>query len=106
MPIRQLNHVRNHLAVLLDEALPAVTTSTQIFANAPTGTREIWLTLRTAGLTFTFDGGAATAGANGHDFAADPSTPYVFDDMDYTRALLVRAIQNGGTASGWISYRG
>jgi len=91
---------------LSDEAMPAATASTSIFANAPEGTKEIWLTLRTAGLTLTFDGGAATAGANGNDFAADASTPYVFEEMTQAQALAVKAIQNGGTATGWIVYWG
>lgn len=92
-------------AVLADEALPSVAASAAIFANAPSGTKVIWLTLRTAGITMTFDAGAATAGANGHDFANGSSAPYAFA-LNQEQALLVRAIQNGGTATGWITYRG
>ena len=91
---------------LLVEALPGVTTSTSIFANAPAGTKQIWLTIRTAGITLRTDAGAATAGANGNDFAVNTSsTPYVFD-MSRKEALDVKAIQNGGTATGYITYRG
>ncbi len=90
---------------LFAEALPAVSASTQIFANAPEGTAQVWLTIRTAGLTIRTDGSAATAGANGHDFSSDGSTPYVFS-LNRAAALLVKAIQNGGTATGWIAYRG
>ncbi|HUD21062.1 MAG TPA: hypothetical protein VMQ44_03295 [Candidatus Saccharimonadales bacterium] len=93
-------------ATLLSEALPTVSSSTQIFANAPATTKQIWFTIRTAPVTLRTDGGTATAGANGCDFAPNAlSSPYVFD-MNQTVALLVRAIQNGGTATGWIIYRG
>lgn len=93
--------------VLLAEALPSVAAAAFIFTNAPAGTKEIWLTLRTAGVTMTFDGTTApTAGAVGHDFSSDGSTPYVFQDYDDVRAKLVKAIQNGGTATGYITYWG
>lgn len=91
------------LTTLQSEAMPSCATSTQIFANAPANTKEIWLTIRTAGLTLRTDGGEATAGANGSDFAADASTPYVFSD-DRADLLAYRAIQNGGTATGWIEF--
>jgi len=93
------------LTTLLSQALPSCVESTQLFADAPANTKEVWLTIRTAGLTLRTDGGEATAGANGSDFAADASTPYVFSD-DRTDLLTYRAIQNGGTATGWIVYRG
>ena len=93
-------------AELATEALPSVASSTQIFVNAPAATKEIVLTLRTAGITYTLDGSAATAGGTGHDLALNSTTsPYVLP-YDYTQALLVRAIQNGGTATGTITYRG
>lgn len=88
-----------------EEALATVSSSTQIFANAPMGTKEVWLTIRTAPLTIRFDAGTATAGANGCDFANDMNSPWVFP-MNYKAALDVRAIQNGGTATGYIVYRG
>jgi len=88
-----------------DEDLVSVAASAQIFANAPAGTRLIFLTLRTAGVTMRFDGGTATAGDNGHDFNADVGQPYVFY-MDRENALLVRAIENGGTCTGRVTYFG
>jgi hypothetical protein len=98
--------MKDNVKELLREELPSCVASTQIFANAPDGTQEIWLTLRTAGLTIRTDGGVATAGGDDHDFAADSSTPYVFKPMNRAKALLVRAIQNGGTAAGRITYWG
>jgi len=92
-------------ATLADEALPSIAASTQLFVNAPAGTKEIWVTLRTAGMTMTTDAGAATAGANGNDFSSGTVAPHVFR-MNKTAALLCRAIGNGGTATGWIVYRG
>lgn len=93
------------LSTLLTEALPSVTASTQIFANAPANTKEIWLTLRTAGITLRTDGGVATAAGNGNDFAKDSPAPLVLI-MNQTQALLVRAIANGGASTGYITYRG
>lgn len=91
---------------LLCEALTSVVASANIFANAPTKTKQVWLTIRTAGLTMTFDGSTVpTAGAVGMDFASDTGVPYVFG-MGSTRAALVKAIQNGGTATGYITYLG
>jgi len=87
---------------LESEALPAVTASTQIFANAPDGTKEILATFRTAGLTMRYDAGTATAGANGNDVAAGTWTL----QCDKALALKIRAIQNGGTATGWLTYFG
>lgn len=91
---------------LLSEAFSGLTTSTAIFANAPAGTKQIWLTVRTAAITLRTDAGTATAGANGGDFAANTTaTPYVFD-MSRKEALDCRAIQNGGASTGYIVYRG
>lgn len=100
-------HPKTSLAMvtLLEEALPSVSGSALIFNNAPAGTREIWLTLRDAGLTIRTDGGVPTASVNGSDFAADTSTPYVFK-INRDTAILFNAIQNGGTATGWTVYLG
>lgn len=88
-----------------EEAMPSVTASNDIFANAPKGTRVIMLTLRTAGITMRFDGGAATASANGQDFSADPGQPYVFYATQ-SDARKMNAIAQSGTPTGWISYLG
>lgn len=90
--------------VLFEEALPSVSASTAIFANAPEGTARIELTVRAATLTLRRDGGVATT-ANGQDFKTTAVAPFAFN-MDRSRALLVRAIQNGGTTTGWITYFG
>lgn len=83
-----------------EEALPTVSSSTQIFANCPDNTVLILLTIRTVGLTMRFDGNAATAGANGIDYKSDSYEITI----SKSNALKVRAIQNGGTATGYISY--
>jgi hypothetical protein len=93
------------LEALLSEALPSVASSAAIFANAPADTQLIVLTVRTAGITLRFDGSAATAGANGHDYAVTTDAPKELM-LNKTAAVLVRAIQNGGTATGWITYFG
>ncbi len=91
-------------ATLLSEALSF--SDAQIFRNAPANTKEIWLTLRNGGVTLRTDNGTPTAGANGHDFAGDTGAPWVFTDISQAAALLVKAIQNGGTTTGWVAYRG
>ena len=91
---------------LLTEAMPSISSSAAIFANAPAGTKEIWFTVRTAPLTMRTDGSAATAGVNGQDFAVNSGTvPHVLR-ISQVEALLCRAIQNGGTTTGYITYRG
>lgn len=90
---------------LLTEAMPACSSSTQIFANAPAGTRAIQLTLRTQGITMRCDAGTATASANGIDLAADTAAPHLLA-LTYDQALKVRAIQISATATGYIQYWG
>lgn len=89
------------LKAILDEALASVSSSAQIFVNAPEGTRIVRITIRVATLVMTFDGSAAST-TNGHDYAV---STYDFA-LDQANALLVRAIQNGGTATGHITYLG
>lgn len=88
---------------LLEEALPSIATSTQVFANAPAKTTMIRFTLRTKGATARFDGSAATAGGNGIDLAQDATY-----ELPLTKqaALLVRMIQSAATTTGWIQYYG
>lgn len=92
---------------LLAEALPALDSpGVAIFANAPKGTQEIMLTLRTAGMTMRLDGGVPTAAGDGLDYAVNSaSAPYIIP-INYDSALLCKAIENGGNATGWIEYRG
>lgn len=85
---------------LSDEALPSVAASAQLFVNAPAGTRKIVLTLRVATLSMRFSGTATTA--NGHDFAVG-THEFV---MSQEAALACRAIQSGGTTTGFITYFG
>lgn len=87
---------------LSDEAMPAASSSTQIFANAPALTRRIILTIRAQALTIRFSGSAATAGANGHTFAIGTHVLY----LNQETAKLVRAIQEAATATGYITYQG
>lgn len=106
MPVkRNIDEIQEPLKALLDEALPSVASSAQIFANAPATTKLIMLTIRVATVTMTFDGSTATT-SNGHDWAVNStSSPYVFQ-MTKSEALLVQAIQSGGTATGHITYFG
>ncbi len=88
---------------LLEEALPSITSSTQIFANAPATTKRVRIELRTAPATVRFDAGAATAGGNGVSYTTGVYNWY-FDSQE--EAKKVRAIEFGGTTTGWIQYFG
>jgi len=83
------------------EALPSVTASTQIFANAPTNTEMILLQIRGSGITMQFDGDVATANTNGIDYGEGERVEL---RLNYTSAREIRAIENGGTATGYIVY--
>lgn len=94
----------SQLTCLSSESMPSISSSTQIFANAPVGTEIVLMTVRAAAITMEFDGTAATAGANGHDYAVTTAgVPHEFR-LNQTAALLVRAIEQAATATGWISY--
>ena len=89
---------------LLEEALPSVSASAQLFANCPATANAAIVTLRSSsdackGITLRRNG-TATAGANGVDI---PLGTRVIP-LDYTNALLMRAIENGGTVTGYIQY--
>lgn len=86
---------------LHSEALPSVSSSAQIFANAPKNTAWIELTVRVATLCVRHDGEAATTAA-GNDYAVG-THQLVFSQE---QAKKVRAIQSGGTTTGWITYWG
>lgn len=85
---------------LSDEALPSVSSSTALFANAPANTRKIVLTIRVATLSLRFSGKATTA--NGHDFAVGTHDLL----MNQGAAQACRAIESGGTTTGFITYFG
>lgn len=87
------------------EALPGLSSAANLFANAPDKTRVILLTLRGAGITVRFDNNTPTAGANGHDYPITVNGPYEFT-LSQSEAKKAKAIQNGGTATGWITYLG
>lgn len=87
---------------LSDEAIPTISSSTQIFANAHALTRRIIITIRAQAVTMRFSGSAATAGANGHTFAVGTHVLY----LNQESAKLVRAIQESATATGYITYQG
>lgn len=89
---------------LLEEAMPSAATATDILANAPQGTKEVWLYIFDAPLAIRTDGNDATA-ATDEQFANDMNAPWVFP-FTQAQALLVSAIQNGGIATGKIVYRG
>lgn len=88
---------------LLGEALPSISSAASIFANAPAGTVLARITIRTAGMTATFDGTTTpTAGANGQDFDTGSYDIY----QNQVELKKISAIQNGGTCTGWITYFG
>ena len=102
---------RTSYRCLKAEAMPSVSASTAIFANAPAATKEIRMTVRTAAITMTGPAGSNTVPVTatttvGLDFAVNSaSSPYVIE-TNATIAKAMRAIQNGGTAAGYIEYWG
>jgi hypothetical protein len=89
--------------LLLDESVTVSSTSLQLFANAPNGTVLALVTIRTMGITLRFNDpedatpNAATAGANGHDYAVNSTTdPYEFH-MASSDLKAARAIRNGAS---------
>jgi hypothetical protein len=93
------------LKFLKGEAMASVSSAQKIFTNAPPGTVVALITIRTAGLTMTFDGiTAPTAGAVGQDYALN-GAPYAFWLND-ANLKLVQAIQNGGSSTAYITYFG
>lgn len=105
---------RTSYRCLRREAMPSVTASTAIFANAHDDTKEIRMTVRTAAITMAGPGDGFPNGGTpvtatttvGLDFAVNSaSSPYVIE-TNATIAKAMRAIQNGGTAAGYIEYWG
>lgn len=104
---------RTSYRCLKAEAMPSVSASTAIFNNAHEDTKEIRFTVRTAAITMTGPGNGTPNGGTpitatatvGLDFAAGPSSPYIIE-ITATMAKLMRAIENGGTAAGYIEYWG
>lgn len=90
--------------VAAKEAMPSVSSSTQIFANAPDGCCMIEMTVRTADLVISWnepgDTDAATT-TNGNTYAAG-GTYRLYGNQDSFKQA--RAIQSGGTTAGWITY--
>lgn len=88
---------------LLSEALVSISSSAPLFANAPVGAKTAVVTFRAAGVTLTFDATAAVAGSTGIDYAAGT---YSFTFRDQTEMKRTRAVQNGGTTTGYVVYWG
>lgn len=90
-------------------ALPSVSASAPPFTTVPEKTKEVRFTIRTAAICMTgpVNGVPVTATTTvGLDFAVNStSSPYV---MEATPAILrlMRAIQSGGTAAGYVEYWG
>lgn len=87
---------------LLTEAIPTVSSSAQIFANAPVGTQLIWIDIRGQDLYLETDGTAAsaTAGSGIPLYAGG----HYWLSLNKSRALNCRAIQAGATTTGTIMY--
>lgn len=86
---------------LLGEALPTISASTAVFANAPINTRAVRFTLRGFPVAYRTDGSPATTTA-GNDLPIGTYEEAVSQD----EAKKYRMIQNGGTTTGYIEYLG
>lgn len=103
MDIRHLAD-KGGLKSLGGEALPSLSSADEICTTIPAGTRVAIITVRTADITVRFDGSTPTAGANGIDIKAG-SNPLILP-MTKDQLALIKGIQSGGTATGWIEYLG
>lgn len=88
--------------VISDKALPSVASAAAIFSDMPSNANGVILTLEGASLRLRGRGGSylPTAGANGR-LIRPGVRPLAIDS---TLGPLIRAIQDGGTATGWIEY--
>lgn len=93
------------LVCLLEEAIPTISSSTAIFANAPTGTKAILMSVYSGGadVLVMLDGGTALT-TKGLRYYAGDSAQLI--PIAYDQALLAKAIQSAATATGWIVYLG
>lgn len=83
------------------EALPSLTTAATMFPNAPIGTNRVRFTLRGAGVTMSRKTGTTpTAAGVGIDY---PLGTYCIS-ASRTEIVAIKAIENGGTCSGYAEY--
>ena len=86
------------------EALPSVATSIAPFANVPDDCTMIELTVRTADVVINWNlpgGSTAATTAIGNTYVAGLTHRLYGNKQTFAAA---RAIQSGGTATGWITY--
>src|SRR5574343_162824 len=103
MPVLTKKDIENRggWIALSQEAIPSISSNAKLFPNVPVGTKFIMLSVRAYPIVVSFDGTDATTSV-GVDLAVGTYTL----DLDYTEASKVEAIQNGGTATGYIVYFG
>lgn len=95
---------RGEFDFLGDSALPSLSSAATPFSDAPQGAVIAIVTLRTAGVTYRYSGDAS-AGANGHDLGLSAS-PHAIVCATTPDLKAISMIQNGGTATGFVSYWG
>ncbi len=85
------------------EAIPSLVSAAAIFANAPTWTKEIIVSVYTGAIWFRFDGVAPVVGTSGHKWPAQDA-PYTVNEYvgDAQRFMAIA----DGTVTGWITYLG
>lgn len=92
-----------------DETIPDISSSSHpayIFANAPAGTRRVYITWTGADIYFRFGDNdpETSAPIRGHVmYAATGNSGVNFLD-DEANLRKIKAIQSGGTPTGWITY--
>jgi hypothetical protein len=103
MPVLTKKDVENRGGwyAISQEAMPSLASKAAIFANAPALTKFIMISVRAFPIVISFDGTDATTSV-GIDLAVGTYTL----DLDYAEAVKCEAIQNGGTATGYIIYFG
>lgn len=88
------------------EAMPSVVANTQIFANCPDGCTLIEFTPRVADVVIRWNvpGGSSAATTTAGNTYVAGVTHLLHGNKD--TFLAARAIESGGTATGWITYKG
>jgi hypothetical protein len=83
-------------------ALPDVSSAAALFSSVPAGTRMVRISVRGNPITVQFDDTDPTAGANGIDLAVGTHDLYMVKE----NLENVKAIQNGGAATGYAVFFG
>jgi len=90
------------LKALSEEVLPSFAAAGPLFSNVPAGAIGATFTIRSSPVTLTFAGTVPVAGVTGTDYDLNTYDFY----MGVAALKAIQCIQNGGTATGFVTYWG